>query len=229
MEYPRIKELLKDDSYVTQLLNHLLPLNHEDRAFVPITDGWMQVQASAEMTERYEHLTAQDDTFIHTVKVVLNPAMLDIPMSVESQTDRQRYILVTIIPDVPLTYECNFPLMQTMGFMALFSWELSRAVAQASREMARVKVVEEPMPPILNNAQIEWVSLYVGKKPFEGKADMQTDSITQNGENVTLDIHLCEVRELQSDPLIAKLIDAYDADCAARKGRKSTCRYLRVK
>lgn len=125
--------------------------------------------------------------------------------------------------------ECNFPLMQTMDIMALFSWELSRAVAQASREIARVKVVEEPMPPILNNAQIEWVSLYVGKKPFEGKADMQTDSITQNGENVTLDIHLCEVRELQSDPLIAKLIDAYDADYAARKGRKSTCRYLRVK
>lgn len=41
MEYPRIKELLQDDSYVTQLMNHLLPLNHEDRAFVPITDGWM--------------------------------------------------------------------------------------------------------------------------------------------------------------------------------------------
>ena len=128
-------------------------------------------------------MTAQDDTFIHTVRVVRNPAVLDIPMSVESQTDRQRYILVTIIPDVPLTYECNFPLMQTMGIMALFSWELSRAVTQASREMAQVKVVEEPMPPILNNAQIEWVSLYVGKKPFEGKADIQTDSITHNGEN----------------------------------------------
>lgn len=121
MEYPRIKELLQDDSYVTQLLNHLLPLNHEDRAFVLITDGWMQAQASAEMTERYEQLTAQDDTFIYTVRVVRNPAVLDIPMSVESQTDRQRYILVTIIPDVPLTYECNFPLMQTMGIMALFS------------------------------------------------------------------------------------------------------------
>ena len=227
MEYPRIKELLKDDSYVTQLLNHLLPLNHEDRVFVPIPDGWMQAQASAEMTERYEQLTAQDDTFIHTVRVVRNPAVLDIPMSVESQTDRQRYILVTIIPDVPLTYECNFPLMQTMGIMALFSWELSRAVAQASREMARVKVVEEPMPPILNNAQIEWVSLYVGKKPFEGKADIQTDSITHNGENLMLDIHLCEVRELQSDPLIAKLIDAYDADCAAVSDQNcnvETCR-----
>lgn len=227
MEYPRIKELLKDDSYVTQLLNHLLPLNHEDRVFVPIPDGWMQAQASAEMTERYEQLTAQDDTFIHTVKVARNPAVLDIPMSVESQTDRQRYILVTIIPDVPLSYEYNFPLMQTMGIMALFSWELSRAVTQASREMARVKVVEEPMPPILNNAQIEWVSLYVGKKPFEGKADIQTDSITQNGENVTIDIHLCEARELQSDPLIAKLIDAYDADCAAVSDQNcnvETCR-----
>lgn len=41
MEYPRIKELLQDDSYVTQLLNHLLPLNHEDRKFTisMIPDG----------------------------------------------------------------------------------------------------------------------------------------------------------------------------------------------
>ena len=66
-------------------------------------------------------LTSEDDTFLHMVKVARNPAILNIPTSVESQTDRQRYILVTIIPDVPLTYECNFPLMQTMGIMALFS------------------------------------------------------------------------------------------------------------
>lgn len=92
-------------------------------------------------------------------------------------------------------------------------------MTRASREMAQVKVVEEPMPPILNNAQIEWVSLYVGKKPFEGKADIQTDPITHNGENLMLDIHLCEVRELQIDPLITKLIDTYDADCAAASDR----------
>lgn len=34
-----------------------------------------------------------------------------------------------------------------------------------------------------------------------------------------LDIHLCEVRELQIDPLITKLIDTYDADCAAASDR----------
>lgn len=221
MEYPRMKELLQDNSYVTQLLNHLLPLNREDREFAPITDGWIHAQASAEMTERYEQLTSEDDTFLHMVKVARNPAILNIPTSVESQTDRQRYILVTIIPDVPLTYECNFPLMQTMGIMALFSWEMSRAVAQASKEMMQVQVAEEPMQPILNNSQIEWVSLYVGKKPFEGKADIQTDSTPQNGGNMTLDIHLCEARDLLSDPLIAKLIDAYDADCTAESDQNS--------
>lgn len=66
---------------------------------------------------------------------------------------------------------------------------------------------------ILNNARIEWVSLYLGRQPYRGiskLSDQWTEAEDFDGcEN---DVHLYKVREMETNPLLQRLIDAYEAD-----------------
>ncbi len=68
-------------------------------------------------------------------------------------------------------------------------------------------------PPILNNARIEWISLYLGREQYKGNDRLSEQWSEEEGfDGIESDIHLYKVREMDADPLLQKLMDAYDAD-----------------
>lgn len=213
MEYRRLRALLADNGYMRDLLNNGGILPDEDGRNHLIEEGWIDQEASGQITETYHRLSAQDGTFLNTVIVVHDPRMDVTDMSVENSADRMRYILVTAIPDVPLTYQLNFPIIQTMGIMALSSWEFARSATRASQAMAQVNIVEDPIPPILNNAYIEHVSIYVGKEEYQGGRNFVNSYENGKEDSVRFDLHLYEAQKMEN-LLIGKLLEAYDADCA---------------
>ena len=214
MQYTRLNELLRDSGFLTELLNGVCRPRNERACGDPIPEGWIDNQLSEKLTEKYKYLSAQDGSFINKVIVVHDPDLQPDAVTVEHDNDRMRYILLTMIPDAPLAYLLNFPLMQTMGLMTLISWEVSRASTAACQSMAQVDIVKDPMPPILNNADAEWVSIYVGQKPFAGRSELGQCCKAQPEENVSLNLNLHKARELEENPILNRLIEAYDADIA---------------
>lgn len=214
MEYTQLKALLADNEYMRELLNDGSILHDEPGRNHRILKGWIDEEASVLVTEKYGMLSAQDGTYLNVVKVVHDPEIPYNAAAVENSADRKRYILITLIPDVDLSYELNFPIIQTMGIMALSSWEFSRAAVLATQFMAKINLVEKPFPPILDNAVIEWVSIYVGRTDFRGGGDIAASYSEDVKDPWHFDIHLFKARQMEDNPLINRLVEAYDADCA---------------
>ena len=147
---------------------------------------------------------------INKVIVVQNPYIPEDAACVENRSECPRYILLTVIPDVPLAYELNLPVLQTMGTLSLSSWEFSRATTRACRYMTEVRISNEAVPPVLNKAEVEWISLYVGRKPFQGGDNIQSNFVVD--DKVDFDVHLYKLREIGGNPVIERMIQAYDAD-----------------
>lgn len=77
----------------------------------------------------------------------------------------------------------------------------------------RVLIANDPVPPLLNNARLEWVSLYLGRKPYRGISTLSEQwTEAETFDACESDVHLYKVREMGPDPLLQRLIDAYDAD-----------------
>lgn len=148
---------------------------------------------------------------INKVIVVQNPNVPEDVACVENRSECARYILLTVIPDVPLAYELNLPVLQTMGTLSLSSWEFSRATTRACRYMTEVRISNEAVPPVLNKAEVEWISLYVGRKPFQGGDNIQSNFIVD--DKVDFDVHLYKLREMEGNPVLERMIQAYDEDC----------------
>ena len=136
---------------------------------------------------------------INKVIVVQNPNVPEDAACVENRSDCPRYILLTVIPDVPLAYEMNLPVLQTMGTLSLSSWEFSRATTRACRYMTEVRISNEAVPPVLNKAEVEWISLYVGRKPFHGGDNIQSNYVVD--DKVDFDVHLYKLREMEDNPV----------------------------
>lgn len=210
MEYPKIRELLSDDQYITELLNYFIVEQKATGNNQPVCGDWIREKASEEITRTYRLLSAQDGMLINKVIVVQNPNVPEDTACVENRSDCPRYILLTVIPDVPLAYELNLPVLQTMGTLSLSSWEFSRATTRACRYMTDVCISNEAVPPVLNKAEVEWISLYVGRKPFQGGDNIQSNFIVD--DKVDFDVHLYKLREIEGNPAIEGMIQAYDAD-----------------
>ena len=213
MDYPKMRELLSDNQYIAELLNCFADQKSTAR-FLPIRDDWIRETASDEVTRAYQLLSAQDGTLVNKVVVVQNPSIPEDAVCIENQSDCPRYILLTVIPDVPQAYELNLPVLQTMGVLALSSWEFSQATARACRHMNRVSIRNVAVPPILNKADVEWISLYVGRKPFEGGDNIRSNYVAD--DEVDFDIHLYRLREMEDNPVIERMIHAYEVDCSRR-------------
>lgn len=84
------------------------------------------------------------------------------------------------VPAYWRTYE-----IQAMGVASLYSWELSRLTIAASERDTRVLIATNSIPPFLNVARIEWVSLYTGQRAFAGPSNV--NSIVENGEGLELE------------------------------------------
>ena len=90
---------------------------------------------------------------------------------------------------------------------------VTQAVKEEGFDPFEHMLANNPIPPILNNARIEWVSLYLGKQPYRGISRLSEQwteaEVFDDCEN---DVHLYKVREMETNPLLQRLIDAYEAD-----------------
>ncbi len=72
-----------------------------------------------------------------------------------------------------------------------------------------------PIPPILNNAVVEWVSLYLGKEPYKGINMLSQQWVeTEDFDGIESDVHLYKVREMEQNDALQRLITAFDDDYA---------------
>lgn len=208
--------VLKDNSFFADLLNGPCKPTHEPRAYkegtvLPINPDWIDDDMSERLTKVYHDLIPGEMPFETLVRVVKNPDVLMNGVAVDDGKKRTRYIVVMVVNDTEFPYDLNFPLIQCMGIVSLGSWEMTRAVIAASKEYARVQLVESPTPPILNNAIIEWVSLYVGKKGFTGPTNLKETAIMKEDslDDLDTDTNLYDLRSID-DPLVKRLLEAVD-------------------
>jgi hypothetical protein len=164
---------------------------------------------SNRLTEVYHNLIPREMPFSTLVQVVRNPEQPEDTVVVDDTAKCPRYIIVTIVPESEIPYDVNFPLIQAMGVASLYSWELSRLTIAASERDTRVLIATNSIPPFLNVARIEWVSLYTGKRAFAGPSNV--NSIVENGEGLELDTHLFRIREMEH-LVVGRLIEAVELD-----------------
>ena len=111
------------------------------------------------------------------------------------------------------SYDYSFPLIHQMWVVSLHCWEIIRATLAVATSDMRVMLANNPVPPILNNARIEWVSLYLGKQPYRGISRLSEQwTEAEDFDACENDVHLYKVREMETSPLLKRLIDAYEAD-----------------
>ena len=212
-----ILELLMNHNYLTKLLNGPCTPITDEVPFAPINPEWIDAEASAAVTEAFRRLMPEDVPYLSVILVERNPNTLYDGVCVDDNANRQRYIVVTVIPDAEYPFNYSYPLIHTMWMVELGCWETTRATLAACRKDMEVRLVTETKPPILNNARMEWVSLYLGRKPYEGYLKLSDQRRENDSDGLDCDVHLLRVREMDHDPLLQQLIDAYDADYPAEE------------
>ncbi len=215
----RIRELLKDTDYVVRLLNGPCKPGDDKHAYLPITREWVDEENSQTVTAALNRLLPDGIPYLNYALVESNPDNTLNGTCVNDLEKRLRYFVVTIVPDTEHPFDANLPLFHQMRIIALHCWEIIRSVLAANREFARVLIAKDPRPPILNNARIEWVTLYLGRKPYDGftRLSEQWKSL-EEFDGYETDVHLFKLREMPADPLLQRMIDAYDADFPQSSG-----------
>ncbi len=100
-----------------------------------------------------------------------------------------------------------------MWQFALFCWDTIRATLAACTKEMQVLLVSELVPPILNNARIEWASLYLGRTPYCGISKISEQYASAEDFNgLEVDVNLYKVREMEPNPVLNRLITAYETD-----------------
>lgn len=206
-------ELLKDKTYAAELLNGLFTSMDGKPGFTPINPDWIDETASAGASEAFRRLLPDGIPYLTYILAERNPDSLYGGVCVDDNDKRMRYFLVSVIPDTDYPYDYSFPLIHEMWTVSLHCWELIRATLAACTKEMRVMISNNPVPPILNNAKIEWVSLYLGRKPYRGISRLSEQwAEAEEFDGYEVDVHLYKVREMEPTPLLQRLIDAYDAD-----------------
>ena len=222
-EYKHMMSLLQDRQYFADLLNGpCRPISLDsgedegghgpDRAYIPIHPEWIDEERSRRITDVYHKLIPGEMPYRTMVCVVRNPDVQMGGVTVDESHKRTRYIIVTIVPDLDFPYNINFPLIQGNGIISLCAWEMTRATIAASEAYMKVNITNEPHPPILNNAVVEWVSLYVGERDFSGPTNLKEMALYTS--DINLDTHLYNVYAMGDKPLLRKLMDAVKLDNA---------------
>lgn len=215
--------LLKDNQYFADLMNGpcrptrgkghsaQAEATEAQESFIPVNPDWIDEEMSERLTKVYHGLVPGEMPFNTLIRVVRNPDVLMNGVAVDDGSKRTRYIVVTIVWDTEYPYDMNFPLIQSMGIVSLGAWELTRSAIAASEEFAKVLITDHPVPPILNNAIIEWVSLYVGKKGFTGPTNLKETAIMKEDslDDLDTDTNLYDLRSID-DPLVKRLLEAVD-------------------
>ena len=208
-------KLLSDTHYITELLNSVCSPRSEEKPFVPINPEWVDEVESLKVSYALRGLLPEESPYLTYVLVERNPDTLYDGVCIADNDKRLRYIVVTVVPDAEFPFNYSFPLIHAMTMVELNCWEMVRATLAASRKDMQVLIATEPIPPMLNNARLEWVSIHLGRKPYEGVIQLREQMVDEcENENVgKYDVHLFRAREAEPNPLLQELIDAYDADC----------------
>ncbi len=214
----KISDLLKDKQFLVDLLNGPCPPKHEGGDFDPINPDWIDTVASETATEAFHRLLPKGMPYSTIVLAERNPDTICNGSCVDANEKRMRYFVVSVIPDAVYPYNYSFPLIHMLWTVSLDCWETIRAMLFACEENMRTVIVSEPVPPILNNARLYWASLYVGKAPYAGIRKLSEQwANADEFDGFEGDTHLYKVREMETDPLVQRLIDAYDADYPEEK------------
>ena len=208
-----IEELLKDSDFITELLiGPCVPSDEEVKA-APVNREWIRDDLSDYVTNVFQKLMPDEVPYISRVLVERNPDTLHDGAVVDENGKRMRYIIVTVIPDTDFPFNYSYPLINLMWTVSLTCWETIRATISASRKYFRIFLADHPEPPILNNARVNWVSLYLGRMPYEGISRLSEQwASAESWADVDRDVHLFEVRNMEPHPALQRLIEAYDLD-----------------
>ena len=209
----QIEALLKDTTYTAALLNGPCKPKLLGTELAPVNTEWIDEAASEAVTEAFHRLLPDGIPYLTQILVEHNPDTLYDGVCVNDNSKRQRYLILTVIPDTEYPYNYSFPLIHAMWTVALSCWEDVRATLAACRKCMQVCIATEPIPPILNKARLQWVTLYLGRAPYQGILTLSQQRAAGEAEMDTdVDVNLYKVREMELDPLLQRLIDAYDAD-----------------
>lgn len=204
-----IMELLKDSEYVGTLLHELNIGGSED----PIHENWIDPDLSDYVTDAFAKLVPQEMPYLTRVVVERNPDTLYDGVCIDANEKRMRYIVITVIPDTDYPYNYSYPLINTLTRVSLICWETIRATLAACRMDLRVLIASNPVPPILNNARIDWVSLYLGQSPYVGISRLSEQwASSEDYDGLESDVHLVKVREMLPNPVLQKMVACYEQD-----------------
>ena len=218
-----ITELLRDKAYIAGLLNGPCTPGDLERADIHVNPEWIDSDASAAVTEAFHRQLPGGIPYLTEVIVERNPDTMYGGACVDANEKRQRYIVVSVIPDTDYPFDYSYPLIHQMWMQGLYCWELIRATIAACTKEMQVLLSRNPVPPILNNAHLEWVSLYLGRTPYRGITMLseQWDK-AEDFDGCEADVHLYKVREMERIPLLQRLIEAYDADYPEKNDEDTT-------
>ena len=209
----RITELLKDGRYAAELLNGPCPPKRKGQSCAPINLNWIDETMSEYATEASRRLLPEGIPYVPYIIAERNPDTLYDGTSVDSNDKRMRYFVIMIVPDSEYPYNHSIPLINELWRLSLNCHETIRACIAAAMSYMIVQIAENPTPPILNNAIIEWVTLYLGREPYHGITALseQWDDVSEF-DGYEADINLYKVREMEQTELLQRLIGAYDED-----------------
>ena len=214
MKYEHVKAKLGNHEVLADLLNNAcVPNNYQEKSYQPIQAAWIDDAASEAITKRMSHFIPEEDNpYLVQIKVIRRPDTPEDTVPLMEEDKAQRYIVIIAAPDVEDAYAMNYPFMQWCAVNCLQAWEMSRATLRASKAYAQVVLTGSPVPPLLNMADVEWVTLYMGKNPFIGC--YRIDQGYKKGETPELvhDTAFYRLREMVQTSAIQGLLAAFDED-----------------
>ncbi len=91
--------LLKDKDYIVDLLNGPCMPSNEKREHTPINPDWVDMEASASVTEAFHNLLPKGIPYQTYIIVERNPDTLYGGTCVDANEKRLRYFVISVIPD----------------------------------------------------------------------------------------------------------------------------------
>lgn len=209
----KITELLKDRKYAAELLNGPCRPKNGNSGCAPINPDWIDETVSDAVPEVSRRLLPEGIPYIPYVIAERNPDTSCDGTSVDSNDKRMRYFVIMVIPDSEYPFNYSMPLINELWRCSLNCWEITRACIAAATNYQFVKIANDAVPPILNNAIIQWVTLYLGRKPYRGISLLSEQwADGEEFDGYEADTNLYKIREMEQNPLLQKLIAAYDED-----------------
>ena len=220
-----MREYLLDAGRWSELINQVYKspeiqetIGENGGQYDPVNPDWIDLKGSAEMTMAMQNMLPKEFPFLPFVAVIKDPEWTLIVEEELRENHKLRYILMMVIPDVPMIYMINYDFFHTSAVVSLSAWEMAHVSECACTALSKIQTVREPAVPYLAKAEIEHFALYLGRTPFcwqNRSCEFYDDAGTGEAEYLTG--HVVEVRQLEATTVVQGLLSAYDSDAAAKE------------